>query len=131
LVRQERLKVLAAEADRRWAAKPGFLEGPGRGALEGVVRGGEVKGVSGELGEEAKEGEGRNTAMEAKSVAEMPVVEQDVVEEPTPEDDQKQRPSGSTFKEKTYKEDPWKQARGAPSEEWQPAAWTPNNAAKR
>lgn len=35
--------------------------------------------------------------------------------------------------EKKYKDDPWKKARGGPSEEWQPKAWDPNDmpAAKR
>jgi hypothetical protein len=42
-----------------------------------------------------------------------------------------ERPDGSRVKEKKYKEDPWKQARGAPSEEWQPQAWSPNVAATR
>jgi hypothetical protein len=33
---------------------------------------------------------------------------------------------------KDSKEDPWKKARGGPSEEWQPAAWDPNSlSAKR
>lgn len=34
-----------------------------------------------------------------------------------------------TAKEK--REDPWKKARGGPSEEWQPAAWDPNASAAR
>jgi NADH dehydrogenase [ubiquinone] 1 alpha subcomplex assembly factor 2 len=42
-----------------------------------------------------------------------------------------ERPDGSRVKEKKYKEDPWKQARGAPSEEWQPQTWSPNVAATR
>jgi len=42
-----------------------------------------------------------------------------------------ERPDGSRLKEKKYKEDPWKQARGAPSEEWQPQAWNPNVAATK
>ena len=41
------------------------------------------------------------------------------------------RLDGSKMKEKKYKDDPWKQARGAPSEEWQPQAWSPNVAAAR
>ena len=42
-----------------------------------------------------------------------------------------ERLEGGRAKEKKYKEDPWKQARGAPSEEWQPQAWSPNAAATR
>ena len=30
LVRQEQLKILAARADARWAAKPSYLDGPER-----------------------------------------------------------------------------------------------------
>jgi NADH dehydrogenase [ubiquinone] 1 alpha subcomplex assembly factor 2 len=36
------------------------------------------------------------------------------------------RPDGTRIKEKKYQEDPWKQARGTPSEEWQPEAWSPD-----
>lgn len=34
-------------------------------------------------------------------------------------------------KEPEYKDDPWKRARGGPSEEWQPKAWDPNAAATK
>jgi NADH dehydrogenase [ubiquinone] 1 alpha subcomplex assembly factor 2 len=42
-----------------------------------------------------------------------------------------ERPDGTRVKEKKYKDDPWKQARGAPSETWQPDGWSPSVASKR
>ena len=58
--RKERLKVLAAAADRRWAGKPSVLDRPRRGNLEvGVGDGEGDAGVVGRRGESAVgEGEG-------------------------------------------------------------------------
>ncbi|KAI5925008.1 hypothetical protein F4810DRAFT_662520 [Camillea tinctor] len=65
--RQERMRVLAAEADARWAAKPSLLEMPGGAArgegvgdnrLEGRGRGREVEG------QERERGRGKGTEKE-------------------------------------------------------------------
>lgn len=42
-----------------------------------------------------------------------------------------ERPDGTMAREKKVKEDPWKQHGGAPSETWQPEAWSPSVATKR
>jgi hypothetical protein len=36
LIRQENLKVLSAQADARWAAKPSFLDKPGEGRGQAI-----------------------------------------------------------------------------------------------
>ncbi|KAG9248656.1 hypothetical protein BJ878DRAFT_326387 [Calycina marina] len=85
LVRQRNLKVLAAQADARWAAKGSLLDGPGM--MSGrVERGGDV--------------------LDGVTKAENKI----------PEKNDNNQEKG----------DPWKQARGGPSEEWQPKAWDAN-----
>jgi NADH dehydrogenase [ubiquinone] 1 alpha subcomplex assembly factor 2 len=166
-MRQKNLKVLAAQADARWAAQPSFLDKPGRErgqplpALGGMQLGGGVRstleakvdGMRSAVGGSLGEGEGLKEAEspqdaakleigwngEVRAQAPMPAVEE------TPKKEEEvdmqvphhkkhyfnERLDGSKVKEKKYKEDPWKQARGAPSEEWQPQAWSPNVAATR
>ncbi|KAK0738529.1 hypothetical protein B0T18DRAFT_450482 [Schizothecium vesticola] len=112
VVRQERMKVLAAEADARWAAKPRVMDAPrpkqeivggtvGAEGTEGAVGGresGEVEvGVTGGRGD-ATEGRGE-TWQRMKQRAE--------------------REGGKPV------DDPWKRSRGGPSEEWQPEEWQP------
>lgn len=97
------MKILAAQADRRWAEKGSFLEQPRRGVLEDVrsevdVGDEQIGGRGEEVGEEQTENDKRKTNIEPE-VKEM--------------------------------EDPWKQAKGGPSEEWQPQAWGGGKAAIR
>lgn len=163
-MRQENLKILVAQADARWAAKPSFLDKPGRErgqpllAAGGMQMRGDMRrtpsdGIKSAIAGELGEGEGLKDAESPQDAAKEDVgwngevraeKPQSAVEE-TPKDgdeshmqvpDHKkhyfnERPDGSRLKEKKYKEDPWKQARGAPSEEWQPQAWTPNVAATK
>jgi NADH dehydrogenase [ubiquinone] 1 alpha subcomplex assembly factor 2 len=125
------LKVLAAQADARWAAKPRLIDMPGREmgqvvpALRMRGQGGysqeerpDRRGVDGGSGEEGQLGsnvEGSRTG-EPRSELQSP--------------DGKRhsftigKRAPYTTKENT--EDPWKKARGGPSEEWQPEAWDPN-----
>ncbi|KAI0535124.1 hypothetical protein GGR58DRAFT_480233 [Xylaria digitata] len=103
LQRQARIKVLAAEADARWDAKPSLLDIPAKTHQtqdqripgDGVgLQGGETRG---EMGEESHAPTSQQASPQTKT------------------DD-----------------DPWKQAqRGAPGETWQPQAWTPAPAKKR
>lgn len=92
-MRQEQLKVLARRADERWGASL-----PRIGEGEGLRGMGEVEVR--EVKERAvpETGEGPNSGEERKVAA----------------------TDKQTLKEG---EDPWKQARGGPSEEWQPNAW--------
>ncbi|KAI1488769.1 hypothetical protein F5X96DRAFT_643732 [Biscogniauxia mediterranea] len=120
--RQARVRVLAAEADARWAAKPSLLDMPQPSSSvrrqsgkqqeegqEGVVREEERGDV--EVEEEKRQGQGQVQARREGAAA--------------PPEKEKET-------EIKKKKDPWKQyQRGGPSETWQPAAWTPNAAPRR
>ena len=146
LVRQENLKVLARRADERWAAKASFLERPKDGRRATPTLGGTRSAMAtprkeeelGDTGVPQEAGWSGEVRARAPGAGSKDAVE-DAAKEETPTmpipDRQKHyfkgRPDGTRVKEKKYKDDPWKQARGAPSEDWQPAAWSPNSALKR
>ena len=135
LVRQQNLKVLAAQADARWAAQPSFLDAPGRERGQPVAaletknpRFHAEPSVPGEKNKQATEPttEKLTGAEEYKRAKLFP----DGMPAPSglrPGEEDGRGP----ITEKKTKEDPWKQARGGPSEEWQPKAWTGNIAAAR
>lgn len=110
--RQQNLKYLAAAADARWAEKPSFLDKPkdvGQPAplMEPRDKGGYVE-------------DGKTGVMN-------PIVaagDQGQGEEP-------QASEQSKRKEEKKKANPWDQQRGAPGQDWQPAAWTPGQATQR
>lgn len=115
--RQQQMRLLAAEADARWAAKPSLLDHDGAGAPGQVGAGQPVpalgsrataRGTGGEgEGGDLRAGEARRDAV-ASGAEQQAAVERDA-----------------------EKKDPWAQSRrGGPSEDWQPQAWTPP-AAKR
>ncbi|KAI1175789.1 hypothetical protein F4777DRAFT_296110 [Nemania sp. FL0916] len=124
LQRQARIKVLAAEADARWEAKPSLLDMPPKpetktkavgDAQQQSPRGDEQEQVgsrdrqtSERIQETARGERGRERGKD------------DI---PSKQPDPKTNPPDP---------DPWKQAqRGAPGETWQPEAWTPAPAKKR
>lgn len=120
--RREELRVLVQRANERWAAKGSLLDAPrvarvgiGNGDGDGDVRG----GVRGEDGAGVKA---------VGSVEDVATAEEAGHHE---KGYRSERPGGPSVEEREYKEDPWKQARGAPSEEWQPQAWSPDVAATR
>ncbi|KAH6998556.1 hypothetical protein BKA56DRAFT_29576 [Ilyonectria sp. MPI-CAGE-AT-0026] len=100
VVRQARIKVLAAQADARWESKPRVMEGP----------------------EETAQRLAPVNAPAPTQNAEPP--------RPAPA----RRPI-SVREEVEKGEDPWAKAKAnkaqGPSENWQPAAWTPTPAKKR
>ncbi|TGO36960.1 hypothetical protein BHYA_0110g00250 [Botrytis hyacinthi] len=123
LARQERLKVLARQADERWNTKASFLDQPvtrqqalpatqvrDGGAYTGTDPRGDGKGVANAIASEAGKVEERVATTEKPASGE---VQYDAATQPR--------------EEKKYKDDPWKKARGGPSEEWQPQAWDPND----
>ncbi|PVH84704.1 hypothetical protein DL98DRAFT_512121 [Cadophora sp. DSE1049] len=127
LVRQRNLKILAAQADARWAAKPSFLDAPERSqpvpALESKDPGG-AGGV--DVASGARE-QTRATMGEEESAEKMQTP--DGIRHrfnERPEEEEKRLKD-----ENKKKEDPWKNTRGGPSEEWQPQAWTGNVATRR
>lgn len=119
VARQERMKVLAAEADARWAAKPSYLDSPTPAA---TAR--QPPLVGGSMLEQQQQ-------QEAKSLPGDTKEEHDKEREGTwkkmmKEQQQQTEGVGTAKKEK----DPWKKAKGQ-SEGWQPKGWTPSASPKR
>ncbi|KAJ4395458.1 hypothetical protein N0V91_010816 [Didymella pomorum] len=142
LQRQQNIKLLAARADERWAAKPSALDAPdkqqpiqmleSRDPKSGVVQ----MNAEQELrsrGQESRTAEAREQEEERPKndmrpdvtpgfEAPQPQAESGLTEEaPMFKAKKKMRPN------KAPKEDsPWKQAgAGNPGDDWQPKAWTP------
>ncbi|KAF7890920.1 uncharacterized protein EAF01_010729 [Botrytis porri] len=124
IARQERLKVLARQADERWNAKASFLDQPATrqqalpatqvrdgGAYTRMDPRGDGKGVANAVASEAGEVEKERVVTTDKPASSE--TQYDATTQPR--------------EEKKYKDDPWKKARGGPSEEWQPKAWDPND----
>ncbi|KAK4232046.1 NADH-ubiquinone oxidoreductase assembly factor N7BML [Podospora fimiseda] len=112
VLRQERMKILAAQADARWAAKPGYVDAPSESK---EIRKPQLVG-GGMLEKEEQGQNGGAVVVEGKE-------EGEVLKE------QRQK-AWKEMKESQGKipaqKDPWKRAAaGGPSEEWQPKAWTP------
>jgi NADH dehydrogenase [ubiquinone] 1 alpha subcomplex assembly factor 2 len=145
------LKVLAAQADARWAAKPSLLDKPGHARGQALpALGGINSSMASPMREPAKretevpqevgwDGEVRSgSAARLKDVEDAARKEREAQgEKPTTQepDHEKhyfnERTDGTRIRQKKVKEDPWKQHRGAPSENWQPEAWSPGVATKR
>ncbi|TLS24882.1 hypothetical protein PpBr36_08935 [Pyricularia pennisetigena] len=108
LVRQQRMKLLAAEADARWKAKPSVLDPPSASA--------------------GRHGEQSLRVEEGGSVAEEQ--HQQRKDEGVAVDQQQQQEQ-QTSPPQAPATDPWAKARGGPSEDWQPEAWKPTSTRKR
>jgi NADH dehydrogenase [ubiquinone] 1 alpha subcomplex assembly factor 2 len=137
LVRQEQLKVLAAQADARWAEKPSYLDAPGREGGQPVpaLRVNDPGGYNQETRPD-NQAPAPATTIESTFPSPNSPIETQTPDIPRhPLTGRAQRVSESTAdkqeKEKE-KDDPWKKhARGGPSEEWQPQAWDPSSLAAR
>jgi NADH dehydrogenase [ubiquinone] 1 alpha subcomplex assembly factor 2 len=105
LMRQERMKLLAAEADARWEAKPRVMEAP-------------------------REEEAARRLPLAEERAQQPVEGED---KKTTTTTRKEKPSqAAKQEEKADTKDPWAKARAqGPGENWQPTAWNPTATAKK
>ncbi|KAI2602797.1 hypothetical protein GGR54DRAFT_644698 [Hypoxylon sp. NC1633] len=103
VARQERVKVLAADADARWDAKPSLLDAPGR------ERGQPVPPLN----------TGRTQPQERAAK-----------ESPAQNELEGEELKATQQKDDPWK--PWKRARvSGPGETWQPEAWSPTPARKR
>lgn len=110
--RQQQMRLLAAEADARWAAKPSLLEhqgSPGQvGAGQPLPALGSRAARGGGGSEEVPEGGTRRDAVASGA------------------DQQQQQQQQASAARDAEKKDPWAQSRrGGPSEDWQPQAWSP------
>lgn len=108
--RQQQMRLLAAEADARWAAKPSLLDqgSPGQaGAGQPLPALGSRAARGGGGQEEVPEGGTRRDAVASGA-------------------DQQQQQQQASAARDAEKKDPWAQSRrGGPSEGWQPQAWSP------
>lgn len=137
IIRQQNLKILAAEADARWAAKPSFLEKPGQKPLPALE--------PNNIGETARDAENRASVSNAIGIESEVVAEEGNMiakgEGQSGREGSGQAPDGASRrrferpgqemrpKVQKDKEDPWQQARGG--EKWQPAAWSGNVTVRR
>ncbi|KAG9231761.1 hypothetical protein BJ875DRAFT_382194 [Amylocarpus encephaloides] len=103
VVRVENLKILAARADQRWREKASVLDAPG--GVRGQPLPAIGVGMAADATEEQRELHGESEGPRGTG------------------DAQGSREGRSASKPKEQAEDPWKQARGGPSEQWQPQAW--------
>lgn len=160
VLRQKRVKVLAAQADERWEAKGRLVGGPsmsqtkhglgmgdatiaGQPQTKTGVDGGEpVRSAGGASeGKQDIKAAGRtttNTGGSAQDILERESERMRVNGGPSPKVYTNPRASapGKTARKEPAtlpppKEDPWKKMRGGPSEDWQPQAWTPGQATRR
>ncbi|GAB1320195.1 hypothetical protein MFIFM68171_10405 [Madurella fahalii] len=154
VARQERIKVLAAQADARWEAKPRLVgrdtQGSGAKAALGVrepmtaTEGGPGAVTAREVKEKEKEKmatgaekEKTGSTMAGVVADEAALTDGEVVNQR--EDTWKRMQEEASAKEKASKgtggigaADPWKKAaRGGPSETWQPQAWDPSAGSKK
>lgn len=137
VLRQERMKVLAAKADERWAAKPRVMDGPEmQQAVPGLrsPRKDETSRVPGTLAEDVRETlDTKNPKTEmvwgvedtTATTRSQEAVGGNKQSWDALKEDEKKRAAGQT-----KGLDPWKRARG-PSEAWQPEAWQPPATPKR
>ncbi|KAI8228046.1 NADH-ubiquinone oxidoreductase assembly factor N7BML [Colletotrichum sp. SAR 10_77] len=102
VVRQERMKLLAAQADARWEAKPRVMDAPGQATGQPLPA--------------------LNTAQRQPIAPELESVHATTTES-TESIPTQSTPKTSAAKKK-YGHDPWEQAKG-PGEAWQPQAWVP------
>ncbi|CAI6313421.1 unnamed protein product [Periconia digitata] len=122
--RQERMKILAAQADARWAAKPSALDAAPETQqpvqmLQSQDAASGIRQMN--VGQERRD-------MEAEAAREEAQQERKRVEE---EERERQIKSRKKMKGEA-KDSPWKQApKNNPGEEWQPAPWSPSGPARR
>lgn len=111
--RQQQMRLLAAEADARWAAKPSLLEHDGGAEAPGQLGAGQpvpALGSRAARGQGGQEGEGALPTQETRKDAVASGSDQ----------------QAAAAARDAEKKDPWAQSRrGGPSEDWQPQAWTP------
>ena len=132
-MRQENLKILAAQADARWAAKRSVLDAMEERGRHSAALEGKVPVEYAEVAE-AQNQHGVMSSIDVGLKDRVPGESSDAGAESA---GQMQAPDGirhqfvrgfghdkSTLeKGKKEKQDPWKQARGGPSETWQPESW--------
>ncbi|KAI1272042.1 hypothetical protein F5Y07DRAFT_322856 [Xylaria sp. FL0933] len=135
LQRQARIKLLAAEADARWAAKPSLLDMP------------PTKTAPPPTTSTTTETTTTTTTTETETTSQLPgaservsesgeQAQRETIKDGTEAKGEVQGAADTETETKSSQTkadtDPWKRAqRGAPGETWQPQAWTPTSAPAR
>jgi NADH dehydrogenase [ubiquinone] 1 alpha subcomplex assembly factor 2 len=121
LQRQASIRMLAARADARWAAKPSLLDGPDKQQPVQVLESRDPNAGVTQMNAEAERSEHAAPSSSAQQTAEEPAQADDA---PTLKTRKPMRTEP--------KDSPWKQApKGNPGDEWQPASWSPGPAKRR
>ncbi|EMC92383.1 hypothetical protein BAUCODRAFT_569787 [Baudoinia panamericana UAMH 10762] len=124
--RQAMMKQLAAKADERWKSVPSFLDSPARQQPQPATQPKDPGGYAPQTEPEQHQG--------VTSGVEDPIKVQQVAQEGKDgkEVDEGRFKGRTREKPRVAEENPWqRQQRGAPSENWQPQAWTPGAAQRR
>lgn len=140
LVRQQNLKVLATQADAKWAAKSSYLDAPAQQRAQPIpaLEVKDPRGYSESMEPESQTVSGSAAVLgslgpklrETKTSVEQATRNKEYADEGKVPDELRhhfnkrpdQKSSSKEKQEPSKVEDPWKQARGAP-EEWQPKSW--------
>ncbi|KAK3902056.1 hypothetical protein C8A05DRAFT_15836 [Staphylotrichum tortipilum] len=126
VARQAEIKLLAARADARWAAKAKVME-DGKAGRKVLGEGAGVKAApQPALDTEQRAGPGSRVLMEEEGAGEKGTALRDNEAVDRREETwRRMRQEAAEAKQHQKGPDPWKQARGGPSENWQPKAWEP------
>ncbi|KAF2659917.1 hypothetical protein K491DRAFT_688777 [Lophiostoma macrostomum CBS 122681] len=129
VVRQAQMKMLAAQADARWAAKPSALDAPNKQQpIQPLESGDQSSGIR-----------QINVDQEVRDRAEPPPTFENAkeVSEQRPTTEHESTTTAPTIKpqrvmKKEPTDSPWKQAaRTNPGDEWQPQEWSPGPARRK
>ncbi|KAK4151505.1 hypothetical protein C8A00DRAFT_17076 [Chaetomidium leptoderma] len=144
VARQERIKVLAAQADARWEAKPRVMEdlsssspsrhpplGVREPAFETERHVGPGSKVKAEAEAEARAQAGETSGTTGASAEEVTRGDGEIVNQREDTWNKMRQEAEGKKKDAKAPSDPWKQTRGGPSEAWQPKAWDPAGQGKK
>jgi len=118
--------VLAARADARWEAKESYLDAPQR---QQRLPGTEVRDRGGYVGEVDDSGKGVDNLV--AGVGDVQGESREDRETNREAVNKIEKDKKAQVREQKEREDPWKKARGGPSEQWQPQSWSGGAAAPR
>jgi NADH dehydrogenase [ubiquinone] 1 alpha subcomplex assembly factor 2 len=130
IMRQERMKILASQADARWASKPSALDAPDKQQPVQMLKSRDPESGVGQMNADQ---ERRDYAEPPRTSEEQEAKPQPVVEDPEPQPMPRDPPVPSANDtpvakvakktKKELKDSPWKQAEA--SKDWQPQGWSP------
>jgi NADH dehydrogenase [ubiquinone] 1 alpha subcomplex assembly factor 2 len=129
IVRQERMKMLASQADARWASKPSALDAPDKQQPMQMLQSRDPDSGVNQMNADQ---ERRDKVEPPHTLEELEAKPQSVVEDAAPQEMPRDPPVPSTSDaptaprrktKKEHKDSPWKQAETG--KDWQPQGWSP------